>query len=57
MTLIQAVKLNSIDPMAWLIAVRERVASGRIKANELHALLPWNCKRCGADTLRRGAVV
>ena len=29
--------------MAWLTDVLERVVSGRTKANELHALLPWSC--------------
>jgi hypothetical protein len=42
MTLIQTAKLNGVDPMAWLADVLERVVSGRTKANELHALLPWN---------------
>jgi transposase len=42
MALIQTAKLNGIDPMAWLTDVMERVVSGRTKANELHALLPWN---------------
>jgi transposase len=42
MTLIQTAKLNGIDPMAWLTDVLERVVSGRTKANELHALLPWS---------------
>ena len=42
MTLIQTAKLNGVDPMAWLTDVLERLVSGRTKANELHALLPWN---------------
>ena len=42
MTLIQTAKLNGVDPMAWLTDVLERVVSGRTKAHELHALLPWN---------------
>lgn len=42
MTLIQTAKLNGVEPMAWLTDVLERVVSGRIKAHELHTLLPWN---------------
>ena len=42
MTLIQTAKLNGVEPMAWLTDVLERVVSGRTKAHELHALLPWN---------------
>ncbi len=42
MTLIQTVKLNGVEPMAWLTDVLERVVSGRTKSNELHTLLPWN---------------
>jgi transposase len=41
MTLIQTAKLNGIDPAAWLTDVLERVVSGRVKAPELHTLLPW----------------
>jgi hypothetical protein len=28
--------------MAWLTDVLERIVSGRTKAHELQALLPWN---------------
>ncbi len=42
MTLIQAAKLNGVEPTAWLADVLERVVSGRTKAHELHSLLPWN---------------
>jgi transposase len=42
MTLIQTAKINGVDPMAWLTDVLERVVSGRTKAHEQHALLPWN---------------
>jgi transposase len=42
MTLIQTAKLNSVDPMAWLTDVLERIVSGRTKAHEMHTLLPWN---------------
>ena len=44
MTLIQTAKLNGIDPPAWLTDVLERVVSSRVKAPELHTLLPWNWK-------------
>jgi transposase len=42
MTLIQTAKLNGVDPMAWLTDVLERIVSGRTKAHQLDALLPWN---------------
>ena len=42
MTLIQTAKLNGVDPQAWLTDVLERIVSGRTKATELDALLPWN---------------
>lgn len=41
MTLIQTAKLNGREPMAYLTDVLQRVVSGRTKAHELHALLPW----------------
>lgn len=41
-SLIQTVKLNGIDPLAWLTDVLERIVSGRTKQNELHRLLPWH---------------
>ena len=44
MTLIQTAKLNGVEPMAWLTDVLERMVSGRTKANEMKALLPWNWK-------------
>ena len=44
MTLIQTAKLNGVEPMAWLTDVLERIVSGRTKATELDALLPWNWK-------------
>jgi transposase len=37
-------KLNGVEPLAWLTDVLERMVSGRIKANELERLLPWNWK-------------
>ena len=42
MTLIETAKLNGVEPMTWLTDVLERIVSGRIKTNELQALLPWN---------------
>jgi transposase len=42
MTLIETAKLNSVEPMAWLTDVLERIVSGKTKANALEALLPWN---------------
>jgi len=42
MTLIQTAKLNGVEPMAYLTDVLQRVVSGRTKAHELQALLPWN---------------
>lgn len=41
-SLIQSAKLNNIDPLAWLTDVLERIVSGRIRRQELAALLPWN---------------
>jgi hypothetical protein len=41
MMLIHTAKLNGVDPMAWLTDVLEPIVSGRTKAHELHALLPW----------------
>jgi transposase len=42
MTLVQTAKLNTVDPLAWLTDVLERIVSGRTKVNALHTLLPWN---------------
>jgi transposase len=42
MTRIQTAKLNSVNPMAYLADVLERVVSGQTKQNEMHTLLPWN---------------
>jgi hypothetical protein len=44
MALIQPAKLKSVNPMAYLTDVLERIVSGRIKRNELHTLLPRNWK-------------
>jgi transposase len=37
-------KLSSVEPLAWLTDVLERVVSGRTKAHELGRLLPWAWK-------------
>jgi hypothetical protein len=44
-TLIQTCKLNSIDPLAWLTDVLQRIVSGRTKNHQLHTLLPWNWRQ------------
>ena len=41
-TLIQTCKLNSVEPLAYLTDVLQRIVSGRTKNHELHTLLPWN---------------
>jgi transposase len=55
MTLIQSAKLNGVEPMAWLTDVLERIVSGRIKANDLHTLLPWNWQPPDVATLAAAA--
>ena len=40
MTLIHTAKLNSVEPMAWLTDVLERIVAGQTKSTELDALLP-----------------
>ena len=44
-------KFNSVEPLAWLTDVLERMVSGRTKAHELERLLPWNwrAERAGTD--------
>lgn len=42
MTLIETAKLNGVEPMAWLTDVLECIVSGKVKANALETLLPWN---------------
>jgi transposase len=37
-------KLNSVEPLAWLTDVLERMVSGLGKAHELEQLLPWDWK-------------
>jgi transposase len=41
---IHGIKLNGVEPLAWLTDVLERVVSGRTKAHELGRLLPWAWK-------------
>jgi hypothetical protein len=43
--LIQTCKLNSIDPLAWLTDVLQRIVPGRTKNHQLHTLLPWNWRQ------------
>jgi transposase len=52
MTLMETAKLNGVDPMAWLTDVLERIVSGRVKANDLQTLLPWNWKPAVATRAR-----
>ena len=40
-TLIEAAKLNKVDPQAWLTWVLEHIADHKI--NRLDELMPWNC--------------
>jgi IS66 C-terminal element len=44
-TLIQTCKLSSVDPLAWLTDVLQRIVSGQTKNHELHTLLPWNWRQ------------
>jgi transposase len=46
--LIHSVKLNDVDPLAWLTDVLEHVVSGPTKRHELDTLLPWNWKAANA---------
>ena len=41
-SLVNTCKPNGVDPEIWLADVLERVISGRVKANEMESLLPWN---------------
>ena len=43
-SLVATAKLNGVEPLAWLTDVLERVVSGRTKAHELDAFLPWSWK-------------
>ena len=40
----------SVEPLAWLTDVLERIVSGRTKAAEIGKLLPWNWKADRAAT-------
>ena len=51
MTLIQTAKLNSVNPMAYLADVLERVVSGQTKQHELYTLLPWNWTASASATI------
>jgi hypothetical protein len=44
-SLIQTRKLNSINPLAWLTDVLQRIVSGQTKNHQLHTLLPWNWRQ------------
>ena len=39
-TLVEAAKLNNVDPQAWLTDVLTRIADHKI--NRIDELLPWN---------------
>jgi transposase len=41
-SLINSAKLNGLDPEVWLADVLERIVSGKVTANRLDMLLPWN---------------
>jgi transposase len=47
-TLIQTAKLNTVDPLAWLTDVLERIVAGTTRTHDLHTLLPWNWKAAKA---------
>jgi transposase len=40
-SLVATVRLNGIEPQAWLTDMLERMVAGRIKTPELERLLPW----------------
>jgi len=42
-SLITSIKLNDVDPLAWLTDVLSRIAD--ISQNRLHELLPWHWKQ------------
>jgi transposase len=48
-SLIQTAKLNDVEPFAYLCDVLERIVSGKTKANNLAALLPWAWKASQAQ--------
>jgi transposase len=41
---IHAIKLNAVEPFAYLKDVLERLVAGRTKAHQLDELLPWQWK-------------
>ena len=41
-SLVATVKLNGVEPQAWLTDVLERMVASQTKATELARLLPWN---------------
>lgn len=41
-SLVNTAKLNEVDPQTWFTDVLERIISGKVKANALETLLPWN---------------
>ncbi|MBP2449461.1 hypothetical protein JOH51_006969 [Rhizobium leguminosarum] len=43
-SLVNTAKLNGMDPEVWLADVLERTISGKVKANQMESLLPWNWK-------------
>ncbi|TCM65859.1 transposase domain-containing protein, partial [Rhizobium sp. BK068] len=43
-SLVNTCKLNGVDPEVWLADVLERIIAGKVKANDLESLLPWNWK-------------
>jgi len=48
-SLIQTAKLNDVEPFAYLRDVLERIVSGKTKANDFAALLPWAWKTSKAQ--------
>ena len=47
-TLIEAAKLNNVDPQAWLTDVLDRIPDYKI--NRVDELLPWNCAKIADPT-------
>jgi transposase len=41
-SLVNTCKLNSVDPEVWLADVLERIITGKVPANRMESLLPWN---------------
>jgi transposase len=50
-SLVATAQLNSVEPLAWLTDVLERMVSGRTKAHELARRLPWAWKAERAATV------